>query len=477
MRLLGEAHHLRKIHDTPFLKAVIDDGGHISKLEGDYNATHVYWMGGVLGPSTQVMPLKFVKEPDNGFFWVKYFRGVYVCWGVFDAIVFHSTVTTASRIDRKALLRKYRQVICEFKNMNNELAKLFPDNRQVYSDVVKATKHRELSRDERVQRYLRNDYVIEKDSYELLHALLGDSLRATPEKCLADCAFVPSVETTDTLQIQLKSSSNALFCSTAGYDGLLLICRSIKYADLGWLCIPGKGLPNNVELSPKGKYGKYLVPSDGVRDFMIGLYGAKARNETYFNWPRGESVDVTSLQLLSFDQISIPRNAADIVEYEARIWRKQILPTLEYNEPRFQGSTVDIIINGVTVQDKTTKADPQSQRYYVSLHKHIGLDRGKRSHGPYSETDFQALCILTQDRRYIFFIPTEVLCAKGYVTKGDSLGKTALQCYSSDYVRPTTGRRPDTWTQQYCHKADDPELETKFEAALYDIAEHYRTQA
>ena len=477
MRVLGEAYYNRKNHDMPFLKTIANGGGHIAKLEGDYNATHVYWLGGSLESYTQVMPLKFVKEPDNGFFWVKYFRGVYVMWGDFDAIVFHSSVTTAGRTDRKALLRKYRQVTCEFEDANCELIRLFHGNFQTYSDILKARKHKETTRDERVQRYLSNDYVIEKNSYELLQALVGDNLRSTPEKCLADCAFLPSASNTDNLQIQLKSSSNALFCSTAGYDGLLLICRSIKYANLGWLCIPGKGLPNNLELSPKGKYGKYLVLSDEMHRFLSELYEAKTKRERQFTWPKGNSIDITSLELLPFEQISIPRNISDIVEYEARVWRQQILPNLEYVEPRYQGSTVDMMINGVAVQDKTTKADSQSQRYHVCLNKNTGLVRGKSHRGPYTREDFQALCILTQDRNYIFLIPTAVLCAKGYIANDDSPGKTSLHSYSLDYVRPMTGRRPDTWTQQYCYRADDPELESKFKAALHDIAEHYRTQA
>ena len=124
MRVLGEAYYNRKNHDMPFLKAITDGGGHIAKLEGDYNATHVYWLGGSLDTCTQVMPLKFVKDPDNGFFWVKYFEGIYVCWGNDDAIVFHSSVTSASRIGRKALLRKYQQVAYEFEDVNEELADL-----------------------------------------------------------------------------------------------------------------------------------------------------------------------------------------------------------------------------------------------------------------------------------------------------------------------------------------------------------------
>ena len=326
-------------------------------------------------------------------------------------------------------------------------------------------------------RYKNDDLVIEKNSFDVLKASLGENIQATPEKCLADCGFSPTPTDTHNLQIQLKSSSNSLFCSTAGYNEMLLICRSIKYADLGWLCIPGKGLPNNVELSPNGKYGAFLVQTEEMNMFLSNLCEAIKMEKTEFVWPKGTEVDISSLLLIPFQSICLPHSKADRVEYEARTWRKSLFPNLRFTEAPYHGMHYDIVIEQIQVQDKTTKADLQSGRYPVSLSKSSGLTRGKLSTAPYCREDFQALCILTQDRNYIFLIPTAVLCAKGYIANDDSPGKTSLHSYSLDYVRPMTGRRPDTWTQQYCYRADDPELESKFKAALHDIAEHYRTQA
>ena len=478
MRVLGEAYYHRKDNDLTFLKTISDGGGHIAKLEGDYLATHVYWMGGPLEASTQVMPLKFVKEPENGFFWVKYFDGIYVCWGSDDAIVFHSSVTSASRIGRKALLRKYQQVAFEFEDVNQELADLFRRNSQSYLNVIQSTKHAETTREERVQSYRGNGMVLEKNSFDMLKAILGESIRATPEKCLADCGFTPvSDVNANNMQIQLKSSSKSLFCSTAGYNEMLLVCRSVKYAHLGWLCVPGRGLPNNVELSPNGKYGAFLIRDEEMYTFLSSLYETINNGNTEFTWPKGAVVDISSFLLVSFQDMCVPHSSTDRIEYEANTWRRNLMPQLEFAEAPFQGLPYDVVIENVNIQDKTSKADPKCGRYPVSLSKSMGMTKGKLKRGPYSENDFQALSVMTHDRKYIFLIPTYILSAKEYVSSSDKKGKKALHCYSPDYVRPITGRRPETWTQQYCYRADDPELESKFKAALHNIAEDYRTQA
>ena len=468
MRILGEKYFARKEADAAFLSFVNSADFRIQKLEGDYNATHICWRDGAeLNSSTFVLPVKFIKEPAKQFFWVQFFTGIFICWEeeAGNAIIFHSSITPKKRTSRNSLLKKYGQVTCDFQNVREELIYHFDTNCKMYMDVLKDLKHRETTREERLERYIINDLIIEKTSLNELKSILGDSLDATPEKCLADCAFSPS-QNELALPIQLKNSSNSLFCSTAGYDSMLLVCRSGKYKELGWLCIPGAGMPNNIELRPKGKYGPYLVKSDEMQQFLEGLHSAIEEGLTTHIWPSGQSSNISAIQLQPFTQLCIPHSNTDRVEYEARTWRQTILPQLTFQDPPLQGLPYDVVFETIRIQDKTSRADGISGRYPVNIHKNAGLTRGKASFSPYARDDFDALCILCHDRKYIFLIPMSVLCERGYASSQGKKGKCAIHCYSMDYKLMPTGRRPKLWTQEYCYRASDPKLQEKFRCAL-----------
>ena len=331
--------------------------------------------------------------------------------------------------------------------------------------VLEDLKHPASTREERLNRYIANDLILEKCSFDDLKQQVGSSLDTTPEKCLADCGFTP-FDRNLALPIQLKSSSNSLFCSTAGYDTMLLICRSNIYRDLGWLCIPGAGLPSNIELRPKGKYGPFLVQTDVIQSFLLGLYTAVEKCECSYQWPSGKLYDISTIHLKPFVDLCVPHNRCGKVEYNARTWRQTIMASIHYRHPPYQGMHYDVICDNVRIQDKTAVADHISGRYAVTLSKSMGLTRGKLKTGPYGVEDFDALCIMCHDRQYIFLIPMHVLSDMGYASCPGQDGKCAIHCYSMDYTVRPTGRRPKLWTQKYCYRAGDPDLQEKFRRAL-----------
>jgi hypothetical protein len=73
MRVLGENYAVRKALETHF-EAFFGGDNHIHRLDGDCTASHVFWEGdGELEKETSVMPIKFLQEPKQAFFWNKHF--------------------------------------------------------------------------------------------------------------------------------------------------------------------------------------------------------------------------------------------------------------------------------------------------------------------------------------------------------------------------------------------------------------------
>ena len=328
-------------------------------------------------------------------------------------------------------------------------------------------KHEILTRDEAVNKSkpLR---TYESEAQEELCSILGSRYVFTPEACTADAGFLND-DGGLALPIQLKTASLSAkktykFVNTTGYDDMVLICR--LRGESTNVVLPGHGAPDSVFLStrsPSSKFTPLLVRDDQLLEFLLSLYCAVKRKDLMHTWPSGECADISQITLSSMDTLSMPKNANRAIERGHFLWRQAIFPDLEYVMPSVQNTSFDVLIDAVRAQDKTARL--RDQGYITSLQKSGGHVDGKPTAVPYAVGDFDALCVFTPDRRYIFLIPATVLAAKGFLTSGTHRGKVCIRCYSPEY-KSTRVRSADTWTTGYAIDTSKGDAQSIFRARL-----------
>ena len=196
------------------------------------------------------------------------------------------------------------------------------------------------------------------------------------------------------------------FAGTSGYDTLLLMCRPMKRVYVGTVLIPGNYAPRDLSLrmdrEASTKYMQYLVPDPLLSKFMTDVYEAVAQKQNFMSWPSGAQIDISSLELTSWESLSTPSSKNDAKERENARWREMILPNLQYETPQVQATTVDVIINKVRVQDKPAHKPAKGRALSVSLRKSAGRKDGKNLSQPYHRRDFDALFVFVPGNRYFF---------------------------------------------------------------------------
>ena len=114
--------------------------------------------------------------------------------------------------------------------------------------------------------------------------------------------------------------------------------------------------------------------------------------------PSGIEIDITSIKLRDFKEM-VPTNYTQIVEFENQKWRYDKFPLLDYTEVDVEKTAVDIIINGLRVQDKT--AYKAKKNMALHLKKCAGKKNTKPTYQPYEQNDFDLLWIFPNNgRRY-----------------------------------------------------------------------------
>ena len=328
-------------------------------------------------------------------------------------------------------------------------------------------KHEILTRDEAVNKSkpLR---TYESEAQEELCSILGSRYVLTPEACTADAGFLND-DGGLALPIQLKTASLSAkktykFVNTTGYDDMVLICR--LRGESTNVVLPGHGAPQSVFLStrsPSSKFTPLLVRDDQLLEFLLSLYCAVKRKDLMHTWPSGECADISHIELLSMECLSMPKNVNRALERDYFLWRQAIFPDLTYDMPSIQNTSVDVLIDAVRVQDKTARL--KGQGYTTSLQKSGGRVDGRPTSIPYAPGDFDALCVFTPGRRYVFLIPTAVLAAKGFLTTGTHRGKVSITCYIPGYKR--IGKSiADTWTSDYAIDTSESSAQSLFRARL-----------
>lgn len=210
------------------------------------------------------------------------------------------------------------------------------------------------------------------------------------------------------------------------------------------MCIPFKHVIETVAGS-KTKYGPYFVSDNKLADFMSGLYDAVVSKTSTYKWPSGIEVDISSIKLQDFEEASIPKSYLSKKEYENQKWRREMFPMLDYVEVDVENTTVDMIINGLRVQDKTANI---KKRLEINLKKAGGRKNKKVTYQPYEQDDFDLLWIFPNNsRRYMFLIPMEVLVNKGLIRTPTQKGQTFLHCVDKSNESSTSKY---AWTRDYC---------------------------
>ena len=314
---------------------------------------------------------------------------------------------------------------------------------------------------------------------EEVESLLSETFLLTPEKCKADAGYCHGDED-QCIAVQMKSATfkkdgkclNIFHNTNNGYEGMLLFCRPMRRVYIGTLVMPGSIAPTNMRvfLSENTKYVPYIVMDVQLQKFMKDLYNAVLNKDTTFRYPSGIDVDISSLQLFCFDDLCIPTCKSDQKERENRLWRHKILPDFIYDYPRIQGTTVDVIINGVRIQDKIAfqRKQQNTVAFTISISKNGGRQgrNGKPKRAPYDVGDFDALFVFLNEQ-FFFLIPSKELETRGYLKSPTKDGKCGMTCYPIDYKPYEFGARyADVWTQQYCFDTSDKDVALKVQKLL-----------
>lgn len=463
--------------DEKFVTTLLESGKcKVEYLPNNCQATHIIRVNG----DELVMPIKYIYELESRM-WnllTSEYRGILVLWlhSHSKVLVIHTDNLTTGRTRSSSIINQYSvDTVCTFVHT---ILSYFDQYKSPYQDILSVTKCKIQTREERLLRPSTNG--LEAAAHDEIVSLIGtEHWKETPEKCRADAIFY-SNSLDSGIPIQTKSCTFKkdgktlnLFHNTSGYDGMLLLCRPMTRVYIGTLVMPGSLAPDHVHLylAKGSKYMSYLVPDPQLSTFLRNLSGAMRAGETTLMWPSGIHVDIMSLKMASYVSLCTPVWASDQVEQLNCKWRYETLPGIIYEIPRIQGTTVDIIMNGARVQDKSASIMRRQNGLQVSLMKNGGRRGSKRCAKmvPYALGDFDALFVFLPDRlRYFFLIPAQALMERGVLKSEHDKGKTAIICYFPSYRRGRGGRQSDNWTQQYCFDVNDPEVTTKTFNILQD---------
>ena len=467
-------------HQT--FERLVEEGGlgTLERLPRNCLATYAYRGNGC--EEGMVVPLKFVVETKaKRWNWANcQWRGVTVNWITSEerVLIIDTKHVSTFRTRTSTILRQFGEDAISATVVAQVLMKFDKvQHRQALEEILRATRYEVISR-EQILATRESTNLLEADAHSELMALLGTCMLLTPEKCKADFVYTTGDKQrcmpVQTKSATLKKDGKAMnvFHNTAGYDNMLLCCRPMRRLYLGTVVLPGKLAPKDFRLTvaDDSLYGKFIVPDPILKEFMSRLYCAISNAQTSYTWPSGFQVDISTISLQNFESLCIPEGDTNKMEHESCLFRQSHFPYLRYEYPRVQASAVDIIINGVRVQDKHGHQREQ-ERYVVPLSRKSGRngERKGNNFSPYCEDDFDCLWVhLNQNRRFFFLIPAQILKENGLLKSKETKGKTCVVCFLKEYVRPARElkRWGEAWTKDYCFDYEDSDVENKVMAVL-----------
>ena len=351
------------------------------------------------------LAIKLFTKPQNPEWQLKAgkFRGICILWkDDTEVILVDSRLIERTLIYLPTIGKNRPEYVVAKRAISSVLFRLLLESAEDYEDIISNVMCQIGS--PIVAARKRESYTLEASSQKQLQALLGrERYMLTPEGCKADAGFRPKADGLF-LPIQTKSCSMGangrlnVFGGTSGYNGMLLLCRPMLKEPIGTLIMPGSLAPNSIGLclTVTSKYMPYVIKDMDLLQFLQSVYDAICSNKEVINWPSGISVNIGCIRLANLESLSIPQNRFAKIEHEACLWRQRNFAGFSFERPGKQHSTVDVIINGIRVQDKV--CTDVKGRIPVSLNKSHG-----KANQPYHVDDFDALFVFVPCRTYFFF--------------------------------------------------------------------------
>lgn len=246
-------------------------------------------------------------------------------------------------------------------------------------------------------------------------------LSKTFEACRADLSFHLNepVEVAERLGIQVKSAlatkrndRSWQFTYTKGYEGLLIICVPLKTDDEGEfvlantsvLVIPGDDVKVdtvtwtiNRTYKIEDKWGPYSINISVLDEHLCSMYHDE------------------HIKKHIWDTLTMPTQQGRIIEFDNYTKRKSAFNALAYtDDPLGECTQIDVIINGIPVQDKSAYSGKIGIRLTVNCRKSMGAKKSR----PYSLNDnFVAINVFHGES--IGVVSTAALVKAGVIRRSD----------------------------------------------------------
>lgn len=427
-----------------------------------------------------ILQIKIIYQPPANYwsFRSKNYNGLYVL--VFNDKTFisiHSKDINLTQCSTKSLRDKYINTDLTCQNLLMKL-KLIDVSYYITKEILdKQLISTILDRNESISK-AQKSMQLETLAHNQFKQILGSKFNLTPEGNLADWTYNHD-DCNNLIPIQSKTcniktnSLSYIFYSCNKYNGMLLFCRPMPAIELGTMIIPGnfiKAANITITIKPNTKYYPFFVRDNELENFMQNIYIAIKQKKTTIKWPSQIEVDISSIYIRSTSFINNLMSKTCKVEHANQQLRYKMFTDLSINTPDNHGTTVDIIIEGVRIQDKTLSCRKDSQARQVVLSKSAGRKKNGSKCQPYEVGDFDAVWIFDKKQEYFGIIPSKILQCHGYLKTTECKGKMTLMCYDFSYDKNISrSKKIDLWTQNYFYKYNDVNCISKVKVLLTNI--------
>ena len=307
----------------------------------------------------------------------------------------------------------------------------------------------------------------EAEGQDLIESCLPAGLwTRTEEFCHADAIYGP-LSAQNLLPIQIKTSSVTTknggyrFTLNHRYDRMLVMCIHLPSKTI--FAVPGALLPDKT-LSGKSLgstedgNSDFIVQSEELASFLQSLYAAVSAGKSECSWPSGCHHDFSSIHMVTKQEANIPREANQRKAQEFADARRSMLPGLTFAPPRVQHTPVDILLNGMRIQDKLGSA--MTRKGFTGWRCSMSRDTRSKGIVPYWDTDFDFLW-LHIDRVVFYLIPAVALAHKGILSSSSREGRTSIMVYPFGCAKDA-----DLWTDAFKFSYSHPGIEYKIRSIL-----------
>jgi len=229
--------------------------------------------------------------------------------------------------------------------------------------------------------------------------------------CKTDIAFRPLNITTDKwCGLQVKTTNlktrDYNFHLNNCYENLIILC--ICYVDKRIWAIPYENVANLKKITiglKKSKYNIYELTNENIISKLLELYNISNKFE--------------------FETLDTPSNIYQQREKEYRLYRKEILNFIKFDDNTMEGLVYDFKIGDKKVQEKVGGLRKDRNSYHFSLFKNNGKIDNKRRFTQYKSGDNEIYWLNCEGKKYFYVIPEKILIELNYV---DGANKRGFGC-------------------------------------------------